>query len=146
MYENILVPTDGSDAANEAAEHAIELASNFDATVHALYVVEPERTTLPSEGMRYTEVHEEYVEWGKEITSSVAESSQERGLRGTAAVREGRPHEEIADYAAENAIDLVVMGTAGRSGLRERLLGSVTEKTARICEVPVLMMREEADG
>ena len=141
MYEHILVPTDGSEEAQEATDYAIELASNFDATVHALYVVEPARITLPSEAMRHEDVREEYVKWGERITDDVAAKARDRGLEGVAAVGEGTAHEEINRHAAENDIDLVVLGTAGQSGMRERLLGSVTEKTARISDVPVLIVR-----
>lgn len=41
MYENVLIPTDGSDGTKEAIEHGLELAETYGATVHALYVVEP---------------------------------------------------------------------------------------------------------
>jgi nucleotide-binding universal stress UspA family protein len=141
MYNNILVPTDGSDVVDTAASHAIELATKFDATVHTVYAIEPERTTLPSEAMRHDEVHEEYVAWGEEITTAIADRARDRGLEGVAAVREGVPHEVISDYAADNGVDLIVMGTAGRTGWREHLMGSVTEKTVRTAEVPVLTLR-----
>jgi len=143
MYEHILVPTDGSEEAEAATDHAIDLAAAFDATVHTLYAIEPENTTLPSEAMRHDEVYEEYVEWGEEITAAVVERAEAAGVSGVASVVEGLPHEEITEYAADHDIDLIVMGTAGRTGWRERLLGSVTEKTARISSIPVLMLRKD---
>lgn len=142
MYTDILVPTDGSDEAKRATEHAIELASKFDATVHALYAIEPERTTLPSEAMRHDEMYDDYVQWGESITGDVTDAAERNGLHGVASVTDGHPHEEITEYASENGIDLIVMGTAGRTGWPERLLGSVTEKVIRTADVPVLTMRE----
>ncbi len=142
MYENILVPTDGSDEAKPAIDHAIELASKSDATIHALYVIEPDNTTLPSEAMRHDEVHEEYVEWGQQVTNDVLEQADSYGLEGVATVANGVPHERITQYAAENDIDLIVMGAAGRTGLRERLLGSVVEKVVRTSKAPVLTIRD----
>ena len=142
MYDDILVPTDGSDVADTATSHAIELASVCDATVHAVYAIEPERTTLPSEAMRHDEIHQEHVNWGREITAAIAERARDSGLEGVTAVTEGVPHEVISDYAANNGIDLIVMGTAGRTGLREQLIGSVTENTARPAELTVLTMRD----
>ena len=142
MYDDILVPTDGSDVVDSAASHAIELASLCDATVHAVYAIEPDNATLPSEVMRHDEVQQEHLDWGEEITTEIADRARDRGLKGVAAVTEGIPYEEIGDYAVENDIDLIVMGTAGRTGLRERLIGSVTEKTVRTAEVPVLTMRD----
>lgn len=143
MYKHILVPTDGSDVVTAAADHAIELAANFDATIHTLYVVEAENTTLPSEAMRHEEMYENYVEWGKEITNDIVDRAQDRGLKGVATVEDGVPHEVISEYAATNDIDVIVMGTTGRSGWRERLLGSVTERTLRTSSVPVLTIRAE---
>lgn len=143
VYSNVLVPTDGSEEANKAVDQAIDLASECDAAVHALYVHGPPRTTLPSEAMRHEETREEYLEWGEEITAEVADRAEERGLRGVSVVVEGVPHEEINRYATENDIDIVVMGTAGRTGLRDRLLGSVTEKTSRTSDIPVLIARAE---
>jgi nucleotide-binding universal stress UspA family protein len=58
----------------------------------------------------------------------------------------GRPHAVIADYAEEYDVDLIVMGSHGRSGVRRALLGSVTERTLRSTHVPVLVvdyLREE---
>jgi nucleotide-binding universal stress UspA family protein len=56
-------------------------------------------------------------------------------------VRSGNPHETILDYTDEHDIDLVVMGTHGRTGLDRYLLGSVTEKVVRTSDVPVLTVR-----
>jgi nucleotide-binding universal stress UspA family protein len=131
----------GAEAA-EATDYAIELAANFDAVIHSLYVVEPTSVTLPSEAMRQEEIREEYVEWGEDITADAMANAEDHGLQSVTAVGEGPAHDEINRYATENDIDLVVMGTTGRSGLRERLLGSVTEKTARISDVPVLIVRD----
>jgi len=145
VYERILVPTDGSDEAQKATDYAVELASHFDATVHALYAVEPVSTSLPSEAMRRADLHEEYVEWGEKITGQVADQAEAQGLKAVTAVVDGNPHEAISEYAVDNDIDLIVMGTAGRAGLRERLLGSVTEKVIRISDVPVLTTRDRDD-
>lgn len=59
----------------------------------------------------------------------------------TRAVRYGHPVEEICDYAINNTIDLIVMGTHGRSGLARILLGSVAERVVRISPCPVLIVR-----
>lgn len=143
MYNHILVPTDGSDVVAAAADHAIELAAHFDATVHALYAIEPENTTLPSEAMRHDEMYDDYVAWGEEITNDIVDRARNSGVEGVAAVEDGTPHEVISDYAVENDIDVIVMGTAGRSGWRERLLGSVTERTLRKSQIPVLTVQAD---
>ena len=143
MYEQILVPTDGSDMVTAPTEHAIELATNFDSTVHALYAIEPENTTLPSDAMRHDEMYDDYVAWGEEITTNITDQARDSGLEGVATVRDGTPHKVISEYAEENDIDVIVMGTAGRLGWRERLLGSVTERTLRTSQVPVLTVKPD---
>jgi len=59
--------------------------------------------------------------------------------------RHGEPHRVIVEYANEEDCDLVVMGTHGRTGLQRYLLGSVTEKVVRTCDVPVLTVRHEGE-
>lgn len=75
------------------------------------------------------------------MTTAVAEKGDERDIPVETDVRRGNPHREILDYADEHAVDLVVMGTHGRTGLDRYLLGSVTEKVVRLSNVPVLTVR-----
>ena len=137
MYENILVPSDGSKGASGAVEHALGIAAEYGATVHGLYVIEPvyaveTRTEKLVDAMRAE---------GKRAVAEVAEMADDRGLESVTAVRTGPPHTELLDYAAEHDIDLIVMGTHGRTGLNRFLLGSVTEKVVRLSDVPVLTVR-----
>ena len=59
------------------------------------------------------------------------------------AVRRGDPHETIIEYADDVDADVIVMGTHGRTGLDRRVLGSVTERTVRLSDVPVLTVRAD---
>lgn len=124
ILEDILVPTDGSDGADAATDHAIALAQETGATLHGLYVsevpgtVRDEQTTI--------------VEKFSERVSNAGLDTPETAVYG------GRPHQAIAAYATENEIDCIVMGTHGRSGLSRYLLGSVTERTVRFASVPVI--------
>ena len=135
MFENVLIPTDGSDPARKAMETGIDLAAEHDATVHGLYTVEP---TYAAESGQVTETLQRK---GERIVSDVAEAAEARGLAAVTEVWTGTPHEEILDYAAENDIDVIVMGTHGRTGLGRYLLGSVTQKVVRLSEVPVLTVQ-----
>lgn len=129
--ENVLVPTDGSAGAEAAAEHAVELAAEMDATIHALTVTD---AGSQSNG-------------DPSPLDTVEELVAEAGLgECVGEVRSGRPHEEIASYIAEAAIDCVVMGTHGRTGLRRYLLGSVTERTVRFSPVPVISITAPRDA
>ena len=147
MYQRILVPTDGSNVAEAAVEKAIDLAATYDAEVHALYVADVDAIAygLGSEQLerirqgKFSEM-DEFAEQAREATEYVISEGKERGVAVTEFHTGGKPHREIADYAEENDIDLVVMGSHGRAGVRRALLGSVTERTLRSTHVPVLVV------
>ena len=147
MYEKILVPTDGSTVAENAVEHALDIAEQYGAEVHTLYVVDVDSMSLTLgaeqldriEAGRFDEM-DEVRSNAEEATGSVADRAAERGLEAVEHISSGRPHEKVASYAADNDIDLVVMGSHGRSGVKRALLGSVTERTLRETHVPVLVV------
>lgn len=141
MFERILIPVDGSEPAHDAAQLGIDLAVEHDATVHGLYVVEPVTVAEGGAG----QVIEAMQETGKEIVSDLAEQAEEKGLSVETDVKTGVAHREILDYAEANDIDLMVVGTHGRTGIGRYLLGSVTEKIVRLSDVPVLTVRPDED-
>lgn len=73
----------------------------------------------------------------------LADEAEARGLEAETVVRTGVPAEEIADYAAELDADMIVIGTAGRTGLERRIVGSVTDKVVRTAPVPVVTVRPD---
>lgn len=139
MYDDILIPTDGSDGALQAFEHALELAETYDSTVHLLYVVEP----LHSADIGTEQVLDAMRAEGERSLEELAERADSNGVEAVTVVRVGSPHREILEYADEEGMDLIVMGTHGRTGLNRYLLGSVTEKVVRISETPVLTIRRD---
>lgn len=143
MYDRILIPTDGSESAERAVEEGLRLAEVHDATVHVIYVVEP----VPAGDYGMEGILDALRAEGEKATESVAERARERGLTVVTDVLPGSAYSVILDYATENDVDLIVMGTHGRTGLDRYLLGSVTEKVVRISPVPVLTLstHEEAD-
>lgn len=134
MFERILFPTDGSDGSDAALDHVLAFASQYDARVDVLYVVD--RSALD----RATEI-EDAEAFGEETVADAATRAGEAGVEATTAVRTGIPHREILDYAADRDADLLAAGTHGRSGLGRYLLGSVTEKVVRLADRPVLTVR-----
>ncbi|SDG17256.1 universal stress protein [Halorientalis regularis] len=140
MYDSILVPTDGSDTAQAAVDHAIDHAKRYDAALHTLYVVEEP----PMDEAAGPEVLESLETAGERAIQDVidaAEAADVRTVEGM--VAEGAPHQAILDYIDANGIDLVVMGTHGRTGLDRLFLGSVTEKIVRAAPVAVLTVGSE---
>lgn len=143
MYETILIPTDGSNEAERGAEHGIGLAAALGARVHALYVADlpgAPRTVYYSDDD--DEVRDRYREYGEEITADLCERAREADVDCVAAVTFGRPSTEIVDYAEEEGIDAIVMGSAYGGTLRT-LLGSTTDRVVRTSTVPVITHRIE---
>ncbi len=134
MFDDILVPTDGSDCAETAVGYAEDLAARYGATVHALCVVD----SRPLENApQYDRVKEAHTEIAERTCDRIAEA----GLSVERAVRTAVPHRAILEYATDEGIDLVVMGTHGRTGIERYLLGSVTEKVVRLSDAPVLTVK-----
>jgi nucleotide-binding universal stress UspA family protein len=135
-YENILVPTDGSDAATHAAEHTLSLAASLDATVHALSVVDETALGLD---VRSTIASNESEQAAIDAVETVVSEAKTRGVTNTVRhIEHGTPFEEILDCIDSNDIHAVGMGTTGRRGTDRILLGSVAEKTVRSAPVPVM--------
>ena len=171
MYDNILYPTDGSKGAAVVIDHARDLAETYGATLHVLFVVDAEHTEsgmfirrkedgkwktgmVPREhktaGKGHMSKHQEespegIEHRGEELVNGTSSWLTDEGIENITAIRHGEPDEVITEYAEENDIDLITMGTHGRRGLRRRLIGSVTEKVVRLSERPVMTIRLSED-
>jgi nucleotide-binding universal stress UspA family protein len=138
MYERILVPTDGSEGTAAAVEHAVEIGAERDATIHGLYVVD-KQIRLATSKENQAEVAADLRAEGERAVGAIADAAAEAGLESVTETVEGVPHRAILDYIEDADVDLVVMGTHGRTG-RDRIvsLGSVTERVVGNATVPVL--------
>jgi nucleotide-binding universal stress UspA family protein len=135
--KKLLIPTDGSENTKPAVAHGLSLAKALGAEVTALSVAYPEfasHLTMHEEGGRMS------LEACREATSSVADEGRRLGVAVRSMIVTGAPSEEIIKASAEH--DLIVMGTAGRTGLAHMRLGSVAEKTVRLSNCPVLVVRK----
>ncbi len=147
MYEQILVPTDGSKVAQAAVDHAIDIAEKYNGEVHALFIADVDAIAYGIGAEQVDRIRqgqfenmEELREDAEKATNYVLEKAKARGLTVHERHAGGKPHRLIADYAEDNDIDLIVMGSHGRAGVRRALLGSVTERTLRSTHVPVLVV------
>lgn len=147
MYETILIPTDGSKAARQAFDEALELAKTYGATVHGLYVVDTNVISWSAAddgtgiGGDITNITELLKEEGERATDQIREAAREYGVDVVTAVEDGIPYRTILEYVDEHDIDLIVMGTHGHRGLDRYLLGSTTDRVIRHATVPVLAVR-----
>lgn len=145
MYDEILVPTDGSEPAKAALDEAIDHAKSHGATLHVLYVVEDH--LIPGGVESGAEIHEALKRDGEKAIREARTWAQAAGIESLQVeIGAGKPHEVILDYARDNGIDLIIMGTHGRSGIERALLGSVTERVLRLADQPVLTVREASEG
>ena len=148
MYNKILLPTDGSEYANKAAKHAIQIASLNGAELVVLNVIETSSLVgLPAEDLivRIKEMLKEEGRKSLEEISKLAEESETKDechkeIKLNLITEEGSPADIIVKKIKEENIDLVVMGTSGKHGLDRFLLGSVTENVVRSAPCPVLVV------
>ena len=144
-FTRILVPTDFSPAGEAALAAATEMADRFGASIHLLHVLEDPYST----SAYATEVYGFLPPGLKETWQQNAEKRleallpREHGSRsaGSYAVVFGSPARAIVDHARGAGIDLIVMGTHGRSGVAHLLLGSVAERVVRTAACPVMTVR-----
>jgi nucleotide-binding universal stress UspA family protein len=143
MYDEILVPTDGSEAATGATGHAIDLAATHGARVHALYVVDTSAYSTLEIGA--DGVIEALRREGEGAVERVADAAEAVGVDVAEHVVTGTPASTIREVAEDVDADLIVMATHGRRGVERYLLGSVTERVVRTADVPVLTIRNGRD-
>lgn len=137
MFDTVVIATDGSVSVGRAVTVALDLAERFDATVHALSVVDAgELDSAPDE------LRDELAAALEERAVDAIGEVRERADRDvTTAVRTGQPAETITSYARDIDADAVAVGTRGRHGENRFLVGSVAERVVRRCPVPVLTVR-----
>lgn len=150
-YSRILVPTDGSENAEKASPHAIAIAQDYDSEVHVLNVVDLQAAGgVFNAGGLESGFIDRLVARGREAVDAVVTRIEQATETGTveAAVTRNSSQTGVADavgeYVTENGIDLVVMGSHGRSNLERQLLGSVASTVLRTVDVPVLVVERTA--
>ncbi len=152
MFTNILVALDGSELAEQALPMAQDIARSSNATIHLIQVVsrQPELeaarggdTSIQAVELTRDLAHqlvEARLSRGREYLEGIAGQLQSEGFEAETAIQEGAAVENIVDYSREHGIDLVVMSTHGYGGVKRLVLGSVTDRVIRSCEVPVLVL------
>jgi nucleotide-binding universal stress UspA family protein len=143
VLRSILAPTDFSEPAERALEYAKSIAENFQAVLHVVHVAAD--VTLADPMLTASSL----AEIDESATSALARiderlTADERGrLEVRTSVLHGDPHDAILTYAAENAIELIVLGTHGRGTVERLILGSVAERIVRHAKCPVLTVKAE---
>ncbi len=142
MYKTALVPLDGSELAEVVFNYARELAGRLGIDLILLHVYRPDEAE--SAPMRRA-----YLEHAAEIIRSTSEEAREkagikykdRPVKVTATLVAGYPPDEILKYADASEVDLILMATHGRTGVKRWTMGSVADKVLRASKVPVWLVR-----
>jgi nucleotide-binding universal stress UspA family protein len=138
MYETVLVPTDGSEKSAVAVEHAIGVAKRNDATLHTIHVTELGHQSDALDDEAFGDTIERVQKAGENAVAAVTERASEDSLDVESTVTDGNATEAILEYVERHDIDIIVMGTEGRSEAAREVIGSVTETVIRSTPVPVL--------
>lgn len=143
VYTKIMVATDGSEPVRRAVETAVEIAKISGAKLYGVYVIPYGRPLIayPRDVGWERATLEHFRAEGKEATAYVENSAKAENVEVESVLLEGDPASEIVDFAEENNIDLIVMGTHGRTGFQKFLLGSVAERVVRHSKKAVLVVR-----
>lgn len=139
MYKKILVPTDGSEFAKKAQKHALFLSKVSGAEIIAVSVTENNFVNgLPLDDEVY-QLNQILKERSEENLKEFDELNND-DLRITHVIREGSPAKVILEVAEEENIDLIVMGSSGKSGFDRFIMGSVADKVVNSAKCAVLVV------
>lgn len=133
-----MIATDGSETSDKAAKVGVEIARISGGRVTVVYVADTGRLSHLPDDMMLVSIRDLLLREGETATTYVKELARKEGVPSERMVVEGKPSDELLRVSKENDIDLMVMGSVGRSGLDRFLLGSVAEKVVQHAKVPVL--------
>lgn len=148
--KKVLFATDFSETSRNARDVACELVEKLGADLHTLHVIHNLAVEVPDFGMglsfpSYLEklpaMKQELSSKAREALGEEFESSWKDDHHLTYAVRFGVPASEIVEYADKNGIQMIVIGTHGRTGLTHAVLGSVAERVLQKAHCPVVTVR-----
>lgn len=148
MISKILVPIDGSKVAQKAAKYAVELAKQTGASLMLLSVIDKRFVVGQSVSASASPTHlkesvEDYLnQSAQSSTEKIAKMCKRNRIQYKAAIRTGHPVEKIVNEATKSKVDLIVMGSHGKSALKAAVLGSVTYGVMhKDTKIPVLIVR-----
>jgi nucleotide-binding universal stress UspA family protein len=136
VYDRILIPTDGSPGTTHVAMQGIDLATQYDADVHVVNVVDTDDLLMGS-----NESADSLRSHGEAAVGTVEAIAVAHDVPVETTIKEGAPVAEILDYAEEIDADVIVAGTHGRTGSERYLIGSVAERLVRHATCPVMTIR-----
>ena len=142
-FNNILVPTDGSEFTKPAIDRAVELAKAVGGRITAIYVID--HTVFGNIPMdsSVTSVYDMMNKEGHEATAYVKDLCEKNGIEAEELIVEGAPVKSIVSVSGD--YDIIVMGTLGRTGFAKLMMGSVAERVVRYAKCPVMVVRAASE-
>lgn len=139
--KKVLIPTDFSELSKTAIQEALPVIKKLDATIIFLHVLErldhpDDMTALFDEGYAYL------MDRSHALLNDLVIEAKQAGVEATAELKNGVPHEEIVAVAQQENVDLIVMGTHGRTGFNHLMMGSQAERVLR--KAPCSVMTTKA--
>lgn len=143
MFKKILVPTDFSSSALHALEYAIELNKNYGARIYLVHVLQ-DFTDFSEFNLSPTILPQLYAEFEENATKRLEElitTLVPEGMHCDMYILHGVAYYEITEFAQQEGIDLIVIGSRGRTGLSHLIFGSTAEKVIKRASCPVLTIK-----
>ncbi|AKB49428.1 Universal stress protein [Methanosarcina barkeri str. Wiesmoor] len=138
-----MIATDGSKAAENVVDFGIEIAGCSGAKVYAVYVIDISffDSILMDESW-VKNAYEQFERVGRDAICCIEEKAKTVGVEAAPILLKGNAAEKILDFAENQKVDMIVIGSTGKSGVERFMLGSVSEKVMRNSKIPVLVVHE----
>ncbi len=136
----IMVPTDFTVYSDHAIEYAIMVARKFEAKILLIHVIEPFAYSV-TDTVQIIDHYTALKTVAKPILENLQKRLLKKGLKVDSILLDGNPYLEIVKKTREAGVDLIIMGTHGRTGIEHILMGSVAERVVRLAPCPVLTVR-----
>ncbi|HLF86139.1 MAG TPA: universal stress protein [Nitrospiria bacterium] len=138
--KKILVPTDFTVYSDHAIEYAIMVAREFEAKILLVHVIEPMAYSV-TDTVQIIDHYAALKTVAGPILKNLQNKLLKKGLEVDTLLLDGTPYLEIVKKSRQAGIDLIIMGTHGRTGIKHVLMGSVAERVVRMAPCPVLTVR-----
>lgn len=142
-FTKILVAVDGSEASMDAADYAIEIARKYDSELIALYVILSDITLFgPNLPPHIIEIRQQAQQHLDRIKQKLSDHAYDDKIHmGTEIISSTTTVGGIVNFAERENVDLIVIGTKGRSGFKKLLLGSVASGVVTYAHCPVIVVK-----
>lgn len=150
-FKKIMIATDGSECSKIATDRGIELAKLSGGTVYAVHVVSSAYLSASIDGDSFStmnvnpyweQIREAWITQGQQAVNSVKNLGEMKGINVMPVLLEGDPANELIKYADKEKMDIIIMGTQGKTGLDRLLMGSVAGNLVRHSKIPVMVVRD----